>query len=260
MRKDYSHAVPQYPYRRTSVWDNHLHEEMRVMVAKLLPTLQFRHHGAGAAQAYIREGVEPEVRVHIWHPDLVLPGIETSGQIHDHRFDLQSTVLHGSIHHDEYHLTPDLVGDWQQFTVVHARAGVADPPKLVNRMRYLAKIVPGVIKEGEAYSFGRRLFHRGWPEGLAVTLVSKHTHEDASARLLAPACSSPVHAFKDNWSPERLAPYVAMAQEALNTPPAPPPRCYKCRNPAEINDGPDHMGPEVCCDCYCTGSLSPTPE
>jgi hypothetical protein len=210
------------PYRVTQVTKNPYLSEMRAMTAALLPQLQFRHHGAGVIQAYIREDVEPEVRVHIWHPDLVIPGIEDSGQIHDHRFELQSCVLLGAVHHDEYHLAPDPEGAWMKYEVVHARTGLTKTPeRLVDAAdesgmsTYWADIVEGTVSAGETYSFGKRLFHRGWPDQLAITLVTKRAHDDKPAILLAPVGTRPVHAFKDNRPSEALLPFVQMAAEAL---------------------------------------------
>lgn len=40
------------------------------LIIGLWPHLSWRHAGFGALQAYIREGGERELRVHLWHPSL----------------------------------------------------------------------------------------------------------------------------------------------------------------------------------------------
>lgn len=75
---------------------------LRTLLAGLLTHLTWRHHGIGVLQAYVREHQEPEMRVHIWHPSLVRKGIRDHGDAHDHRFDLESTVLVGNLYETLY--------------------------------------------------------------------------------------------------------------------------------------------------------------
>ena len=51
--------------------------------------IPFRHHGIGVLQAYLTE----HERVHLWHPSLRLPGMRTSGGMHDHRFAMSFGIL-----------------------------------------------------------------------------------------------------------------------------------------------------------------------
>src|SRR4051812_39653073 len=83
----------------TSVFSVHPWERRNYsdMLIALWPSLKWRHAGFGALQAYIREGDERELRVHIWHQSLIKDGIEESGLCHDHRFDMRSSVLVGRI-------------------------------------------------------------------------------------------------------------------------------------------------------------------
>src|SRR5690348_2835579 len=91
------------------------------LIVGLWPHLSWRHAGFGALQAYIREGGERELRVHLWHPSLIKPGIEESGLCHDHRFYMRSSVLAGAILQTEFRLEPDSKGYWQTSRVLHAR-------------------------------------------------------------------------------------------------------------------------------------------
>jgi hypothetical protein len=95
-------------------------------LAPILPTLRWRVHGIGLLQAYLIES-DPEIRVHIWCESLLRkPGIQASGAIHDHRFDLTSLVLTGGITHSEYTLEENQHGEWQKWQVPNARAFAAD--------------------------------------------------------------------------------------------------------------------------------------
>ena len=55
--------------------------------------LVWRHHGLGMLQAEFSE----ELRVHVWHPSLVVPGMAWPRCVHDHRFDITSAVITGEI-------------------------------------------------------------------------------------------------------------------------------------------------------------------
>lgn len=157
----------------------------------------FRHHGIGVLQAYLND----HERVHVWHPQLELPGMQESGGIHDHRFSMQSHVLVGELHHDEYRLVADERGPWRLYEVVHAkiaeREGYPEPTMERGKVRYTATVHPMTIGAGCAYTFEKRLFHRSWAEerGPVVTLVHKAAQEARPARLLCPHGASPVHAF-----------------------------------------------------------------
>lgn len=176
--------------------------ETRDAVAALLQNLKWRANGLGVLQAYIREGDTDELRVHIWHPSLEKPGIRYSGKIHDHRFDLTSTVLLGAIGHVEYSLTPDDNGAWQTWEVVNARkalssTGTFDGLTTPDGNRYRASTRIHLFRAGVRYSYKKREFHETTIDGLCVTLVRKSNQENAKARILAPWGHEVTHAFAD---------------------------------------------------------------
>ncbi len=199
--------------------------ELRRMTARLIPFLDWRCNGLGVLQGYVAEGKAEETRIHIWHPSLEKPGIEASGKLHDHRFTLRSTVLYGSIDHDEYVLTPKDDGAYQAFPVVHAREAMRenktfDGSVTAEPQRYEAKIIPFTFHPGDVYAFRKRSFHGTRVRGLVVTLVSKFEQDSTPARILAPAGSEPVHAFANPPSRNRWLKYLDQAVRALggNTP------------------------------------------
>jgi hypothetical protein len=180
-------------------------------LARLIPHLDWRHSGLGMLQAYLHEGDTEELRVHVWHPSLRRAGIEESGLLHDHRFDLYSRVLVGTIKQAEFELVThsDGTGDWQLHEVVHARAadrhGMNDGNVTALPTRYTLTRQVKTIVEGRGYFFPKRVFHGTYVDGLAVTVVSKSNQEDVPARILAPYGAPVVHAFAEPLPPSAWA-------------------------------------------------------
>lgn len=198
---------------------------LRALVAFLLPHLVWRHHGIGVLQAYVREHVEPEVRVHIWHPSLVREGIRDHGDAHDHRFDMESTVLVGMLSETLY-LVPAGPGDararsFDVWNVENARSAgrdrgfdgecsLAEPGLILSRQ--------GIFhREGDTYGVPRGTFHRTEVAActrLAVTVCTMR-EKRGQARLLVPAGTEPVHAFGAPASDEVQRAVLAEAEAAL---------------------------------------------
>lgn len=190
--------------------------ELRVLAYNLLAAgnLEWRHHGIGLLQAYMSGDWNQEVRLHIWHPDLKIPGMEKSGGLHNHRFTLVSTVLAGRIHHREYEFTPDPNGEWRMWTVLNARAG-SEPPKPASELRYAGSSSDNWIYEGTTYEFDRGCFHETSVAALSVTLVTKKWQAQKRAIIVSPHDMTPVHAFDPNRELPDMKKYVSMAKEAL---------------------------------------------
>jgi hypothetical protein len=182
---------------------------LRAIVLEHFPKLRWRHHGIGALQAYIREHADPEVRVHVWHPALVRPGIRFMGDAHDHRFDMESTVLVGSL--PEVYIgqpEPDPEGNWWIYRVENARS--AGPEKgydgdtaPISRQRYRAHETQRIHCEGDTYYQRRGTFHATRPCELAITIVTMREKRE-SARILVPWGYEPVHAFSSDPTPDEL--------------------------------------------------------
>lgn len=191
------------------------------LAVAVLPTIKWRHSGLGMLQGYVHEGTTDELRIHVWHKSLRRPGIEESGLLHDHRFNLRSFVLVGALTQVEYDLTEDADGDWQLHSVVPARKAFAlsgKPDGLVEALpkRYRAKTRDYVIRARERYYFDKFQFHGTHTfTDLVVTVVAKSEQEDAQARILAPFGKPVIHAF-DNPLPESAwRPVLAQARETL---------------------------------------------
>lgn len=171
---------------------------MQALTARAIDSgLIWRRHGIGCLQAYVAEG-PVETRIHIWSPELMLQGIDLSGNAHNHRFELSSTVLFGSLRHTEWHLYPRNGGEYETYDFVHARLHTDD-----NRadMRPTGECFT-VAKEGtvfdigDSYTFERGAFHDSCPvTPLVVTLVTKTQQTDMRAQVVAPFGIPPVPAF-----------------------------------------------------------------
>lgn len=168
--------------------------------------LNWRHAGFGAMQAYILEGEYRELRVHVWHPSLVKAGMDRSGLCHDHRFTMRSTVLVGMIEQTDFMIASDPHGEWETWSVLHARAAHAkggsfhqDPTPTGEFWRRTPRGY--LIRAGFGYTFDKFAFHETRAKGLTITLVEKTEQEQVNARILAPRGIPIVHAFSDTLDP-----------------------------------------------------------
>lgn len=168
---------------------------MRAMVRTLIPMLRWRRHGIGCIQAYVQQGNNEEYRIHIWHPKAKRDGIVDRGDIHDHRFDLTSIVLLGSIEHTEMGVWGSPNGDYDMYSVVHHRA---DPGARYQKIegRYRLNPLGGDMFPGTTYTFDKGAFHRTRANGLAITMVKKTNQEERDARVMCYMGQEPVHAFE----------------------------------------------------------------
>lgn len=190
------------------------------MLIALWPDLKWRHAGFGALQAYIREGIERELRVHIWHQSLVKAGIEDSGLCHDHRFDMRSTVIVGKIIQTEFSLQSHNAGNWETLRVLHAREAMArggsfhhNPIPTGDYFR--REPVVYELAAGWGYTFDKFQFHETRAEGITITLVEKANQEDVNARILAPRGRTVVHAFTETLTEPQFSEVVDEGFAAL---------------------------------------------
>lgn len=196
-------------------------EAMRAMTLALLPSVQWRHHGIGVLQGYVVEDSEPEVRIHVWAPELVKPGMDVSGDIHDHRFDLVSHVLCGQVGHEEIIPEESDDGDWAMLKLTHARAaketGYHGPTEPLPG-RFQVRRSSFVIARGHTYAFPAGRFHRSPVlPGVTVTCVEKHHQSTASARILHPVATPPVMAFGHEMDWKVIGPVLEQARKALES-------------------------------------------
>lgn len=161
----------------------------------------YRHHGIGVLQGYVLESEPPqaEYRLHVWHPELRLPDMTDSGLIHDHRFELQSTVLYGRIHQTVYELETSTSGAFCVWEVQNARAAEGGKGwlKLESDTRYNQRNVHTTRhRAGDSYEFGARKFHRTDVDALTITVCCKRNQRNVPARILSRFGKQPRHGFE----------------------------------------------------------------
>ena len=160
--------------------------------------LVWRHHGLGMLQAEFSE----ELRVHVWHPSLVVPGMAWPRCVHDHRFDLVSAVVVGTVLDVPCRVSE---GSWwlgpkpplpdsenvHVHEIKHAKVQFADGPHATATQPVIMKgtltrceTVP--YGAGAEYSVSKREFHTTRVEELAITVVhrSNSDSEERPARVL----------------------------------------------------------------------------
>jgi hypothetical protein len=208
---------------RTTIFENRAVHSLRALVLSALDGIKWRHHGIGVLQGYIREDQNPEVRVHIWSRHLLKPGMDVSGDVHDHRFSLVSHVLSGVVGHEEWIESTDPEGDHAMMALTHARAAAetqyhGPTTPLEGRFRVEKKLF--MIERGYSYTFPAQRFHRSpiivSPDDVAVTCVEKHEQRSVSARLLYPMAHPPVMAFGHTPDSSVVGLVLALAKERLS--------------------------------------------
>ncbi len=206
----------------TDILTNPAFQALRALVSRVIDKVEFRHHGIGVLQGYVRENFEPEVRIHIWSRRLLKPGMEVSGDIHDHRFDMVSHVLSGSVWHEEINEFEDPNGDHVMMALTHARAAAGTDyhgPTTPLAGRFSVRRTIYKVPEGCSYRFPAGKFHHS-PlqeslDEIAVTCVEKHRQRDVQARILYPAAHDPVMAFGHKPDPELVREIVSTAAARL---------------------------------------------
>lgn len=205
---------------------------LQAFVFSALDKLQWRWSGLGLLQAYVLEdpprghaefgrqagGRGRELRIHIWSKKLLRDGIDRNGNVHNHRFSMCSTVLCGSIRHDEYQISGNPEGRFVLWDFPNADAQTAEERCAMRPLvgRYDATVAKGFLEAGQQYTFARGAYHRSYPlVDPTVTLVEKYDQYDYSARVLAPHDTEPVSAFGGKADAATVVAIVLDAKERL---------------------------------------------
>lgn len=207
----------------TKIFENPAVRSMRALVVASLDRINFRHHGIGVLQGYIVENSDPEIRVHIWSRKLLKPGMEVSGDVHDHRFDMVSHVIAGFVDHEEFNEFADPNGSYATMALTRCRAPgniLGHGPTAAIEGRFSVNRRRMRILAGHSYSFPSQKFHRSPLDenslgDLGITVVEKHRFLKAQARLLYPIAREPVMAFGHIPDQELIRSVVESAKERL---------------------------------------------
>jgi len=199
-------------------------------IASLMSSLKWRHFGVGALQAYLYEGPTFEQRIHIWHPDLVKPGIQGFGDLHNHRFSFLSHVIYGSLENHVYvtEECSESEASHNIYEVENARAARDRLSGIHQKILYhgeyskvghcLAKLaVIRQVNDWQTYEFLRGEYHRTVvPFGMAISIVTKFDQQRIRARILCPRNEQLVHAFDTPASDSKIQEIVKEARQRLH--------------------------------------------
>lgn len=202
----------------TTIRQDDAHVALVTLTLQVLHQVNWRHHGIGVLQGYLSEHREPEIRIHVWDPALIKPGIVGNGDVHDHRFDMVSHVLAGNVAHEEWFALPQADGTHTTTLLTHARAAAETKfhgPTTPTAERFLCRRETYVIPAGHRYTFPARAFHRSPVPSPAVTLVEKHNQRSEPARILHPYDAPFVAAFGHDECPSLLVTVLDRAKVAL---------------------------------------------
>jgi hypothetical protein len=174
-------------------------------ISSILHTLNWRHFGVGALQAYLSENGVFEQRLHIWHPSLVAEGIRGAGDMHNHRFSFTSRVLGGCLTNTHYLIHDNPEGNWDMYSVQNARDAYFKKggkyecnTDLIGRVHVTESITESYCRDDE-YFFRRGDYHITTFDGCTVTLVTKFDQSsDTRARIVVPHGRELIHAFDES--------------------------------------------------------------
>lgn len=133
-------------------------------------------------------------RLHIWNPtDVELPRQKTASPVHNHVFDMESTVIKGSLTQVLYVLDEDPSED----DITHEKY-IAEYDGL-NSVLVASDIVGNLmeqerfdVKAGESYTQPAFTFHDSVPASdLVVTLMEKQEIHEGEATILIPVGQEP---------------------------------------------------------------------
>jgi hypothetical protein len=176
------------------------------IATKVEPLLQWRHHGLGMLQAEFSE----ELRIHVWHPKLVSPGMAWPRCVHDHRFDITSAVVIGEVIDVPHEVQQAHTGKWTHtceedpygdgawhkvnvYEIEHAK----EQDRMVDQKGCSTATSARLLYAGSAleladwrqpagheYFIPKRVFHTTRIDRLAVSVVHRANFDDRLARVL----------------------------------------------------------------------------
>lgn len=163
------------------------------------------------------------LRLHVW-PDEPVPAQKTSHPIHDHSFDMESTVILGTLTNREFKFVLGQAPEGR--TVVYYRLFQAT--RLAGQDTVLAEVdgLPGYLQPtkakdltpGERYKLGRGILHESTPHGLTATIMEKINPDPEYGPLVAvPEGVQPDNDFRrETIDEELLWSFIRRALEESN--------------------------------------------
>lgn len=152
---------------------------------------------------FIQIKLTPDVRVHFWHPELTATVAEE--ELHDHRYDFRSHVVHGSTTHQVFEFLRDEAGNHE---VVEVSCQPNDPraPSVVAR-GVVQPVGSYTMVKGSSYEFPHTQFHR-IVASECITVVERRAVVKPMARVIRPLQAAHVCPFSTPIPEERLWNYM----------------------------------------------------
>lgn len=172
-----------------------------------------RVHGNGFIQLDLNE--DGTSRLHVWHDEI--PRQATPTPIHDHVFNLRSTVLTGTLIHEEFLPGKTPLGTHRIYRA-EQEEGTQNTilvPDEGNVNLYTTQRL--VLGAGSIYTFAAGKLHLSDHVGLTATVMDKISAPEGYGRprVLVPVDSEPDNDFhRDGFDPETLWPFI---KDALDT-------------------------------------------
>lgn len=167
-------------------------EEMTQMTAIAVSALtggasSWRSHGIGLIQRYMPGPKGPEqYRVHVWTPGAVQIGLESG--IHNHRYDLRSTIVCGVLTQEEWTPKANATGLWHEWR----HDNESKEPKATG-LRFDLSPRTLDIRCGQAYTFPRDGLHRSLPRSEVVISVMERFGVEGYSCAYCPTGVVPVN-------------------------------------------------------------------
>ena len=161
---------------------------------ELLDVAALRARGVTAhyfGLGFIQIKLDATWRMHVWVPEWpTIPGAES--ELHDHRYDFESQVLAGALHHEVFAAGPlrDVAeaGDFERLQV-SCQPGQSEDPIPVGHVRPI-HLDSFTVVAGEHYFLSTDVFHRSHPVGPTITLVKRGSVQKNLAIVLRPIGAS----------------------------------------------------------------------
>lgn len=166
-----------------------------------------RVHGNGFIQLDLN--ASGTWRLHVWHDDIPRQVVATP--IHDHVFDMRSTVLRGTLIHEELEPRDSRFGAYKVYMAVQEEGTqntILQPDGGYVKLDLVQRLVLG---EGSIYTFPAGKLHTSDHVGLTATYMEKLEAPEGYGRprVLVPYDKVPDNDFhRDGFDPEMLWAFI----------------------------------------------------
>lgn len=148
-----------------------------------------------------------KTRLHVWPDGNDIPKQDVATVIHDHRFDMSSQVLLGTIEHTLYQvtLTPQTYANFTHEVYMAQYVGKESKLYPTGVKVYAQKQFPTFAIDGDDYFQVRYTFHdTKWKELSATVIRKDREDQNYEPRVLVPIGQKPDNSFVRAEAPQEL--------------------------------------------------------